>query len=97
MKTMYVYIASSNMRILYVGVTNDVRSRMWQHKSKQIPGFTAKYNISRLVYFEEIDGQLAAIGREKQLKGWRRSRKIELIESQNPGWNDLAADWYDEA
>jgi putative endonuclease len=95
MKTMYVYIASSHTQTLYVGVTNDIRRRMWEHKNKSIPGFTAKYNISRLVYFEETDDLSAAIEREKHLKGWLRSKKIALIESQNPDWNDLAADWYE--
>ncbi|MEJ0072682.1 MAG: GIY-YIG nuclease family protein [Candidatus Saccharibacteria bacterium] len=92
---MYIYIASSHTQTLYIGVTNDLRRRMWEHKEKQIPGFTAKYNVTRLVYFEETNSSLAAIEREKVLKGWLRAKKISLIESQNPHWNDLAVDWYE--
>ena len=83
------------MRTLYVGVTNDIRRRMWEHKTKQVQGFTVKYNISRLMYYEEVEGQTQAIELEKKLKGWLRAKKAALIESQNPQWNDLAADWYD--
>ena len=66
---------------------------MLEHKSKQIPGFTAKYNITKLVYFEEGADPADAMAREKELKGWLRRKKITLIESQNPEWEDLAADW----
>lgn len=92
---MYVYIVSSHMQTLYIGVTNNLKRRMWEHKNKQIPGFTAKYNVTRLVYFEELENAIDAIELEKKLKGWLRSKKIALIESQNPNWNDLAADWYE--
>ena len=92
---MYVYIASSHMQTLYIGVTNDIRRRMWEHKNKLIPGLTAQYNIASLVYFEETDSPLTAIEREKTLKGWKRDKKLALIETRNPHWNDLAADWYE--
>jgi len=90
MNTYYVYILASVKRTLYVGVTNDLRRRLYEHKTGMIPGFTAKYKVNRLVYFEAVGQVDAAIRREKQLKGWRRSRKVELVESQNPEWEDLA-------
>ena len=93
MKTMYVYIATNNSQTLYVGVTNDLERRMYEHRHKLIPGFTAHYNIGRLVYFEELDDPWSAIAREKVLKGWRRQRKIDLINSLNPEWKDLARGW----
>ena len=77
-------------RTLYVGVTNNLERRVQQHKLKQIPGFTAKYNITRLVYYEETGDVIAAISREKTIKGWLRSKKIGLIESVNPKWQDLS-------
>jgi putative endonuclease len=76
--------------MLYVGVTNDLQRRAFQHKSKHIPGFTQKYNLYKLVYFEEFADIHAAIAREKQIKGWLRSKKVLLINSKNPRWNDLA-------
>lgn len=93
MKAMYVYIMANGARTLYIGVTNDLQRRVAQHKSKTIPGFTRRYNIDRLVYFEEVDNPLSAIEREKVLKGWLRSKKIALIERANPGWGDLSASW----
>jgi len=95
MKTYYTYILSSYSRTLYVGVTNDLERRVYEHKNKLIDGFTARYNIDKLVHFEscvEIDG---AIAREKELKGWLRKKKIELIEATNPNWNDLSESWRD--
>jgi putative endonuclease len=86
----YVYILASTTRTLYVGVTNDLRRRVYEHKTGIIPGFTARYKVNRLVYFEVADEALAAIAREKQLKGWTRRRKVELIEAKNPEWDDLA-------
>lgn len=88
----YVYILASKLRTLYIGVTNDLPRRVWLHKAKVIKGFTSRYNVTRLVYFEETDDIGAAIHREKQLKGWRRSKKIALIETANPQWADLAED-----
>jgi len=79
---------------LYTGVTNDIERRVHEHKNHVVPGFKAKYRINQLLYFEEHDTPSAAIAREKQIKGWRRNRKIGLIQSVNPNWKDLAADWY---
>lgn len=95
MKSYYVYIMASKSRTLYVGVTSDLVRRVHEHKTKISDGFTSRYNISRLVYFEETTDVNAAITREKQLKGWLRNRKIALIEEQNPAWDDLAAGWYE--
>ncbi len=90
----YVYIMSNGKRTLYVGVSNDLERRVYQHKRKLIGGFTKRYNITWLVYYEETSDIVAAIEREKQIKGWRRSKKVALIESANPRWKDLAMDWY---
>ena len=87
----FVYIATNGSRTLYVGVTNDLRRRIEEHRRAETPGFTRRYRIDRLVYFESSPDVLAAITREKQLKGWSRARRIALIESMNPGWRDLAA------
>lgn len=89
---MYVYIAASFSGVLYVGVTNNLERRMHEHKLKLLPGFTAKYNVSQLMYFETCTDPLDAIAREKQIKGWSRQKKINLIESQNPNWDDLSKD-----
>jgi len=86
----YVYIMTNKSRTLYTGVTNDLERRVYEHKQKLVPGFTAKYNITRLVYFEVTQDVQAAITREKQIKGWLRSKKIALIESVNPEWKDLS-------
>ena len=83
-KQFYVYITTNKSRTLYTGVTNDLERRVYEHKQKLIPGFTAKYNISRLVYFEATEDVEAAIAREKQIKGWLREKKMALIESVNP-------------
>ena len=84
------------MKTLYTGVTNNLIRRIYEHKNKLIPGFTAKYNITTLVYFEETNDIKAAIAREKQIKGWLRIKKINLIESMNPDWKDLSDGWYEE-
>jgi len=86
----FVYIMSNESRMLYVGVTNGLHKRVFQHKSKLIPGFTQKYNLYKLVYFEEFGDIRAAIAREKQIKGWPRSKKVALIVAMNPRWKDLA-------
>jgi putative endonuclease len=89
----YVYIlASERNGTLYVGVTSDLGKRVYQHKNKEIDGFTKKYEVDRLVYYEIYDDIFMAITREKQLKKWRRRWKLELIESVNPEWRDLSAD-----
>jgi putative endonuclease len=80
--------------MLYVGVTNDLHKRVFQHKSKLIPGFTQKYNLYKLVYFEMFGDIRAAIAREKQIKGWLRSKKVALIIVKNPQWKDLAESWF---
>lgn len=90
MKQMYVYImASQHNGTLYIGVTSDLIKRVWQHKNKIIQGFTCKYDVNKLVYFECYDDELNAIQREKTLKHWNRQWKIKLIESKNPNWDDL--------
>ena len=90
-KTYYVYIlASSTNYTIYTGVTNDLIRRVYEHRHSADPGsFTSKYKVHKLVYFEDTTDIYAAIEREKQIKGWNRKRKNELIESQNPSWNDL--------
>jgi len=89
-KHYYVYIMSNRSKTIYTGVTNNLERRVYQHKSKQIQGFTAKYNLTRLVYYEETADVISAISREKTIKRWLRAKKIALIESVNPSWNDLA-------
>ena len=90
MKQMYVYIMASHFNgTLYIGVTSDLIKRIWQHKNHVIDGFTSKYNVTKLVYYEILHDELAAIKREKQLKHWNRKWKIDLITKQNPYWNDL--------
>src|SRR5690242_2054848 len=89
----YVYIMGSISRVLYVGVTNDLRRRVGEHKTGEVDGFTKRYNVNRLVHFEATGDVRAALEREKELKGWRRSRKIALIEKENPGWRDLSLEW----
>lgn len=94
MRQFYVYIMTSRNRTLYIGVTNDLTRRVFEHKQGLPNGFTEKYNVSSLVFYEETSDVEAAIAREKQLKSWRRSKKIDSIESTNPGWNDLSLAWY---
>ena len=85
----FVYILTNKSRTLYIGVTNDLVRRVYAHKNKLVDGFTKKYNINQLVYFEETASVLEAIAREKQLKGWLRAKKVTLVESSNPHWRDL--------
>ncbi len=85
-----VYILASKPNgTLYIGVTSDLAKRVWEHKNDSVEGFTKKYGVHRLVYYELHDDMPAAITREKQVKKWNRAWKLELIEKQNPGWNDL--------
>jgi putative endonuclease len=86
----FVYLLASKSRTLYVGVTNDLARRMYEHKQGLVRGFSWKYNLDRLVYFETTSDVFAAIAREKQIKGWRRAKKVSLIESGNSAWKDLA-------
>jgi len=90
-KQYYVYILASRSRTLYIGVTNDLGHRVEQHKGKALPGFTSRYNISRLVYFEVTGDVMSALQREKELKGWRRARKVALFDAANPTWEDFSA------
>ena len=89
-----VYIMANEFRALYIGVTGDLTGRVSEHKQKLTPGFTSRYGLDKLVYYEVYGRPVPAIEREKQLKGWRRSRKATLIEGMNPTWEDLAKDWY---
>ncbi len=91
--TYYVYILASRSRVLYVGVTNDLERRVYEHKNKVTQGFTNKYYTNKLVYFEETGNIEAAIAREKQIKGWVRAKKVSLIEASNPNWRDLSLEW----
>jgi putative endonuclease len=92
-KSYCVYIVASRRNgTLYIGITGDLARRIWEHKAKAIPGFASRYGCDRLVYVETFDSPEAAIKREKQLKEWRRSWKITLIEQDNPDWRDLYAD-----
>jgi putative endonuclease len=84
---------TNGKRTLYTGITNNLYRRVHEHKEKLIPGFTKKYNIDYLVYVESTPDVIAAITREKQIKGWTRAKKISLIESSNPEWRDLSLDW----
>jgi len=89
----HVYVMSNRTHVLYIGVTNDLQRRVYEHKSRAEAGFTNRYHLNRLVYLEHYDDAVTAIAREKQLKGWRRERKIALVESSNPKWSDLSRDW----
>jgi putative endonuclease len=93
MSQYFVHIMTNRSRTLHTGVTNDLVRRVVEHKEKRVPGFTARYQITKLVYFETTDDVRAAIHREKQLKGWLRAKKIALIESTNPEWRDLSSEW----
>ena len=86
-----VYILTNKAnRVLYTGVTNNLQRRIAEHQQKLVPGFTSRYNLKKLVYFETTDDVNAALAREKQIKGWLRQKKIELIETQNPEWKNLS-------
>ncbi len=94
MRSYWVYILASKSRRLYVGVTNNLERRVFEHKGKVVDGFTKTYNIDRLVHCEETPDVISAIAREKQIKGWRREKKTSLIEAHNPAWADLSDEWY---
>jgi len=93
-KTYYVYIMANKSRTLYISVTNNLERRVLQHRRKLVPSFTGRYNINRLVYYERFGDVRAAISREKQIKGWLRTKKIVLIESANRDWKELSEGWY---
>jgi len=89
----FVYIMSNPSRTLYTGITRSLRRRVREHRLKLTPGFATKYNITRLVYFESFEDVRNAIEREKQIKAWTRAKRIALIESTNPNWDDLSREW----
>ena len=90
----YVYLLASTTRVLYTGITSDLHRRVFQHKAGLIPGFTRRYKATRLVYYEPHRSIRSAIEREREIKGWKRFKKIQLIEQANAGWLDLAANWF---
>ena len=94
-RSYYVYMLTNRTRTLYVGVTNDLVRRVDEHRQGLADGFTREYNVHWLAYYEETTSVEAAIAREKQLKRWRRSKKVALVESTNPEWKDLSQGWYD--
>ncbi|MGH9606511.1 MAG: GIY-YIG nuclease family protein [Terracidiphilus sp.] len=94
-KAYFTYILASRSHTLYIGVTGDLQRRVFEHKWKEHDGFTERYNCDRLVWFERYQDVGKAIARETQLKGWRREKKIALIEKTNPAWVDLSREWYD--
>ena len=96
MRTYYVYLMASRSRVLYTGVTNNLARRINEHKRGLIPGFTSRYRVTRLMYFEEFADVRDAIAREKEIKRWVRMRTIRLIEEHNPTWADLADLWFRE-
>ena len=90
----YVYLLTNwNNKVMYIGVTNNLERRMYEHKNKRIGGFTEKYNVKKLVYFQETQDINAAIEREKEIKKWRREKKNQLVNLMNPKWDDLSSDW----
>jgi len=95
MKEYFVYVMTNSSRTLYTGVTNNLIRRVAEHKQGKVKGFTSKYNIKRLVYFESGSEINEALFREKQIKGWLREKKISLIEQENPDWKDLSESWYE--
>ncbi len=97
MKISYVYILTNwTGDVMYVGVTSDLQKRVYEHKSKLKGGFTKKYDVEKLVYFEQFADIKMAIIREKEIKGWRREKKNALVETINPQWKDLSARWYED-
>ena len=93
-RVFYIYILASDSRRLYVGMTSDIVRRVWQHRTGSMPGFTRKYRVSRLVHLERTSNARAATARERELKGWRREKKLSLVKSANSGWLDLSASWF---
>jgi len=95
-KEYYVYIMTNRSGTLYIGVTNDLYRRVMEHKTGEKDGFTKRYKMDRLLYMESTTDVRDALDREKQLKGWLRKRKLELVRSQNPQWQDLSDGWFEE-
>jgi len=94
MKQYFVYILANKSKMLYTGITNNLERRIFEHKQHLVEGYTQKYQITSLVYYDETNDVNAAIAREKQIKGWLRKKKIALIESMNPEWKDLSEEWH---
>ncbi|MCK4815565.1 GIY-YIG nuclease family protein [bacterium] len=93
-KYYFVYILTNwNNRVLYIGITNNIERRIYEHKHKLLEGFTSKYNLNKLIYFETFEDSILAITREKELKKWRREKKDELIMEKNPNWKDLSVEF----
>ncbi len=92
MKEYFVYILTNSSGTLYTGVTNNLERRLAEHKSGEVPGLASRYQMGRLVYFESTGRIESAIAREKEIKGWRREKKVDLIESLNPNWKDLSGE-----
>ena len=90
MEGFYVYILTNSAGVLYIGVTNDMGKRLWEHVHDRVPGFASQHNLDRLIYFEIFPTPREAIAREKQLKGWRREKKTSLIATINPSWRDMS-------
>ena len=96
MENFFVYIITNkNQRVLYIGITNTLEKRLWQHRHKEAKGFSTRYHLSHLLYYEPFSNPRSAIEREKQLKGWRRKKKVKLIETMNPRWPDLSEALFD--
>jgi putative endonuclease len=93
-KTFYVYIMASVSKVIYTGFTSQLEQRVWQHKNGQGSVFTEKYNVNRLVWYEDTNDPDDAIEMEKRIKGWSRAKKISLIEEDNPSWKDLSEKWF---
>ena len=92
--TYYVYLLTNwNNKVMYLGVTNNMERRLYEHKDKLVKGFTEKYNVNKLIYFEETQDVTAAIAREKEIKKWRREKKNQLVNRMNPNWKDLSSGW----
>jgi putative endonuclease len=90
----YIYLLTNwNDKVMYVGITKDLMRRLYEHKNKKITGFTSKYHVHKLVYFEETEDVLTALAREKEIKKWRRQKKNDLVEKKNPEWKDLSSGW----
>lgn len=94
-RSYFVYIVTNATRIPYTGFCGNLHKRVWEHKNKLLDGFTSNFQLCRLVYFESFDDVRKAIDREKQIKRWRRQKKVQLIERFNPNWHDLSDGWYD--
>jgi putative endonuclease len=89
----YVYVLASASRVLYTGITNNLQRRVFEHQQKKIAGFTSKYNVTQLMHYEVFGDVRVAIEREKQIKAWRREKRVALISEHNPRWRDLSEDW----